>query len=149
MLNEYQIVAAVNDRITSVLKSAYPLYSKPWTVPFPAKPESITGDMIRTQHHKGLFSCRYLASEGSPTAENILVAVYIWATSADMETKLARAAKMALSSYSPGGTTPLQLHKDEPEVQENGVMVRVVSFVTQVPQSRTKDPAAEIAGLNL
>lgn len=149
MLNEYQIVSAVNDRITTVLKSAYPLYAKPWTVPFPAKPESITGDMIRTQHHKGLFSCRYLASEGSPTAENILVAVYIWATSAGMESKLSRAAKMALSSYSPGGTTPLQLHKDEPEIQENGVLVRVVTFRCQAPITKPRDPVAEITGLNL
>lgn len=149
MLNEIQLIAAVAERLDAQLKAAYPLYQKPWLVAFPAKPESITGDMIRVQHTKGLYAVRYQESEGAATTENLVVGVYIWATSPEMESKLARAAKLAINSYSPGGCSALVFAKDEPVVQENGVLVRVVSFVTQVPQAKSKDPAQLIAGLNL
>lgn len=149
MLNELQLVAAVADRLESQLKAAHPLYQKQWLVPFPAKPESITGDIIRVQHPKGLYAVRYMESEGQAGKEVLVIGCYIWATSPEMESKLSRAAKLAISNYSPGGCTAMQLHKDEPVISENGVSVRVVSFATQIPVERVNNPAESIVGLNL
>lgn len=149
MINELQLIAAVADRLQDQLKASYPLYQKPWMVTFPAKPESITGDIVRVQHTKGLYSVRYMESESNGAAEMLSVGVYIWATSPEMESKLARAAKLAISNYSPGGCSALQFAKDEPVIAENGVMVRVVTFATQVPAERNRDPVSAIAALNL
>jgi len=149
MINELQLISAVESRLKDQMKAAHPLYQKPWTVPFPAKPESITGDIIRVQHTKGLYSVRYMESESNGNAETLMIGVYIWATTLDMESKLARAAKLAISNYSPGGCSALQFAKDEPVIAENGVMVRTVSFATQVPVERNRDPVQAIAALNL
>lgn len=149
MINELQLISAVESRLNEQMKAAHPLYQKPWTVSFPAKPESITGDIIRVQHSKGLYSVRYMESESNGNAETLMIGVYIWATTPDMESKLARAAKLAISNYSPGGCSALQFVKDEPVIAENGVMVRTVSFATQVPVERNRDPVSAIAALNL
>lgn len=145
MLNELQLVEAVTNRIKAVLPAAM----QKSVQAFPGKPEQITDQIIRTQHPRGLFSVRYMESEAAGNGEYILIGVYCWAISPEMESRLSRAAKIAVSNYSPGGCSALQLHKDEPVVQENGVMVRVVSFRCQVPTERVTDPAAAIAALNL
>lgn len=145
MLNELQLVESVTTRLKSVLPAAMIKSVQP----FPGRPEQITDQVIRTQHPRGLFSVRYMEAEGGVGFEHIVIGVYCWAISVEMESLLSRAAKLAVNNYSPGGCTALVLHKDEPVVQENGVMVRVVSFRTQVPLERVTDPAAAIAALNL
>lgn len=149
MITELQLVAAISARLKEQLAKAYPLYRHDWVVDFPGKPESITGDLVKVRHPKGLCSVRYMESVAPDTAETLITGVYIWATTPEMEARLSRAAKIALASYSPGGCSALALHKDEPVVSENGVSVRVVSFRCQVPSTRITDPAAELAALNL
>jgi len=148
-MNEIQLV----DAITARLKSLLPTAMQNSVVPFPSKPESITGDIVKVQHPRGLYSVRYMESEAASGAETIITGVYIFALNPEMESRLARAAKIIVNGYLLPGISQrgFELHKDEPVVQENGVMVRVVSFRCTVPSVKVAEtgiPAA-IAALNL
>jgi len=90
-----------------------------------------------------------MEGENGAGAETLITGIYIWATSPEMESRLARAAKIIIANHSPGGCSALALHKDEPVISENGVSVRVVSFRCQVPSPKVTDPAAAVAALNL
>jgi len=148
-MNEIQLVTAVIERLKSLLPSAM----QQSVIPFPSKPESITGDIVKVQHPRGLYSVRYMESEAAALGETIIIGVYLFALSPEMESRLARAAKIIVNGYLLRGISQrgLELHKDEPVVQENGVMVRVVSFRCTVPSvkvAESKIPAA-ITALNL
>lgn len=150
MLNENEIVNILTERLDEKLKAAYPTYSKAWLITFPAKPETITGDIIKVQHPKGLLSVRYSESEGMQAGkESLVFSVYIWATSPAMESRLTRAVKIILTGFATGGSTSLQLLKDESAIQENGVSVRVCSFTTQVAHDRYTDINQSLVNLQL
>jgi hypothetical protein len=103
MINELQLVEAIAARLKEQLTAAHPQYRYAWVVDFPGKPESITGDVIRVKHPKGLYAVRYMEGENGAGAETLITGVYIWATSPERESKLARAAKIIVATHSPGG----------------------------------------------